>query len=224
MKRIGTVALFALAALTVSGYGAAETFKLVEPGGEVNGKSSIEFAEEWWKWMQSTPDAQNPADDDTGKNCAVGQQGDVWFLAGSFGHDLRKRSCEIPAGKYIFFPVVNKVAFNRKGGSLSCSEAKRQAALSPGMSADLFVEIDGVSVPDVERFRAKSKKCFNFMERRPAALGTYDATPTATDGYWIMIEPLPEGQHSIRFGGGHSGKSDSSKDLLQNISYAVTIK
>src|SRR4051812_12500754 len=78
----------------------------------------------WWQWAYSTPDEINPVRDITGENCHQGQSGDVWFLAGGFGSSTIKRKCEIPANKYIFFPVINMAYYKPNGGTLSCEEAK----------------------------------------------------------------------------------------------------
>src|SRR5262249_488075 len=54
----------------------------------------------------SIPFAVNPVLDHTGLDCAMGQSGPVWFLAGTNGFSTT-RNCLIPAAKMIFFPIVN---------------------------------------------------------------------------------------------------------------------
>ena len=46
-----------------------------------------EWTAKWWKWALEIPKEQNPVSDTTGKNCAQGQEGPVWFLAGTYGGD-----------------------------------------------------------------------------------------------------------------------------------------
>jgi len=65
-----------------------------------------EWTARWWQWGYSVPKNSNPAYDNTGKNCAQGQKGPVWFLAGTYGHPV-DRVCTIPAGKAILFPILN---------------------------------------------------------------------------------------------------------------------
>ncbi len=50
----------------------------------------------------------NPVEDNTGKFCGLGQSGPVWFLAGTFGGTV-ERTCTIPAGKALFYPLVNSI-------------------------------------------------------------------------------------------------------------------
>lgn len=70
-----------------------------------------EWAARWWQWSLGVPADRNPMSDTDGRHCAQGQQGSVWFLAGYWGSAGTPvyRNCHVPAGKAIFFPVVNTV-------------------------------------------------------------------------------------------------------------------
>jgi len=57
----------------------------------------------------SEPEETNPVSDAGGGACAVNQADDVWFLAGTFGTKA-ERSCPVPAGVPVAFPVVNLFA------------------------------------------------------------------------------------------------------------------
>ena len=63
------------------------------------------WAGKWEQWLISVPQPFNPATDPTGKNCAQNQVGPVWFLAGTTGGSA-ERTCAIPAGKAVLFPVM----------------------------------------------------------------------------------------------------------------------
>jgi hypothetical protein len=75
----------------------------------------------------------------------------------------------------------------------------------------LFVIIDGNNVPNLKTFRAS--EFFSFTGAIPGFAannctgvpghcyeGFHDNTGY-TDGYWIMLNPLPPGNHTIHFGG-----------------------
>lgn len=197
----------------------AKAYKIVPPRETIDGKTIAEFAAEWWKWSQSVPEDQDPVNDETGRHCAVGQRGPIWFLAGGYDSSRKQRACEVPAGKYIFFPVINSLAWRRaRDRHFSCEDAKRKAAIADDRTVELFVVIDGSALEDVKHFRASSDKCFNMKEWIAPERGAHDAYPSATDGYWIMLEPMPAGQHSIAFGGRRSGKT------IQDIRYQLTVK
>ena len=64
-----------------------------------------DWSAEWWQWVLGIPQATNPQLDTTGEFCDVNQPASpFWFLAGTFGGDAA-RSCTIPAGKLLFFPL-----------------------------------------------------------------------------------------------------------------------
>jgi hypothetical protein len=65
-----------------------------------------EWSAQWWQWMYAIPAPVNPIIDTTGINCAQGQEGPVWFLAGTFG-GAATRICTIPTGVSLFFPIAN---------------------------------------------------------------------------------------------------------------------
>jgi hypothetical protein len=68
-----------------------------------------QLAAQWAQWSLSIPFDVNPVvNDETGALCMVGQQGPVWFLAGN----ATMRSCTVPEGTSLFFPVINGLAFN----------------------------------------------------------------------------------------------------------------
>jgi hypothetical protein len=70
------------------------------------GNTYGEWASRWVQWVLSIPTGTNPALDTSGANCAQGQAGPAWFLAGNFGGALT-RTCTVPAGKALFFPLVD---------------------------------------------------------------------------------------------------------------------
>ncbi|MEU7030716.1 hypothetical protein AB0A60_29020 [Streptomyces sp. NPDC046275] len=64
------------------------------------------LAARWWQWALSAPDDVSPVADPTGAHAAWNQPDDLWFLAGTYGGRVIRR-CEIPAGRPVFFPVLN---------------------------------------------------------------------------------------------------------------------
>lgn len=212
--------------LAVSGIAhAAETVTPLAPTHKVRGQSAADLAAAWWKWAKSSPGRENPVRDTTGEHCGMNQQGPVWFLAGGYGSSTISRQCDIPAGKHVFFPIINVVYYPRAGGSdLTCGQAKQYGALMNDTALDLFVRIDGVSLQDPKRFRAATKSCFNVFERVPKYHLAYNAYPSATDGYWILLPPLKPGTHTIEFGGKYNNSSESFGDMVQDIKYVITVQ
>src|SRR5262245_33585132 len=116
-----------------------------------------DFGAKWWQWVLQAPAADNPLSDPTGEKCRVGQQGPVWFLAGTLGSGVpTERHCQLPAGKAIFFPVINLGTF----GFLSDPPEERTAGFLRARLArcdsnsirNISVKIDGATVARPTRF------------------------------------------------------------------------
>ena len=86
---------------------AAKPAHVAPPQSHPHGQTYSEWAADWWVWALSEPTPTNPLMDPTGAQCASGQTGNVWFLAGSFDAGNTTRSCSIPTGKALVFPMLN---------------------------------------------------------------------------------------------------------------------
>jgi hypothetical protein len=172
---------------------------------------------DWWEWVASIPTPENPLLDTTGAECAVGQHGPVWFLTGIFGGSSPThvvRTCTVPAGKDIFFPVANSIFFNTPGvcgqpRNLSYSvEQARQYATEGLTSAARTAELDGTAIQSIQRVASVpfsvslpednifDAVCLSYnLGNLPA--GTY--APAADDGYYVLLTGLTPGKHTLRF-------------------------
>jgi hypothetical protein len=195
------------------------------PGFQFEGRSAASLSADWWKWAMSSPEEIDPVRDLTGEHCAIGQTGKVWFLSGGFGSSKIHRSCVIPADKYIFFPVVNMSYWApTENSGYTCEMAKSHAAMNNDTALDLFVEVDGVAVKEVRNYRARTEDCFDIFERVPKRFHAYNAYPSASDGYWILLRPLTKGKHTIKFGGRYNRESGAFGRMVQDIEYEVLVK
>src|SRR5437867_4081233 len=70
------------------------------------GLSYGEWSARWWQWALCIPRTSSPLLDENGEDCAVGQSGPVFFLAGAFTATPITRACTVPFGKSIVFPFL----------------------------------------------------------------------------------------------------------------------
>lgn len=180
---------------------------ILPPQSHPHGKSYGEWAVNWWQWALSIPADRNPLTDETGEFAGEDQHGPVWFVAGTFGNSV-ERSFQVPAGKSLFVPVF---VWTFGAGAFDCEPSNpgvpcvvcelEDLAVANTQVADVVnVSIDGVPVKHVRSYEAGSPGPFavaypdNSVVGLPAGL----YFPMVTDGYWLMLKPLPPGTHEIR--------------------------
>lgn len=163
------------------------------------GKTWGEWTAEWWKWSLSLPKDKNPITDTTGKNASYNQRGPVWFLAGTFG-GMAERACEIPAGKAIFFPIsCNSTSY------AECPHFKTESELRAFAKEDIdqvkiiMATIDGQRLPDSDLRRLESPSFELDLPEENVVGVDPGKTKSTSDGYWVLLKPLPVGRHEIHF-------------------------
>jgi hypothetical protein len=188
---------------------------------------------DWWKWVESIPAASNPLNDPSGKNGSIGQSGKVWFLAGSYVGTVECNS-EIPAGKAIFFPVINIVATKDNTEDFNTIEKLRRASrvlINDVKTKEVI--IDGRSLKDLDEYRVGSKPfVFTKIPISPThhkdttynLLNLSGPTPAVSDGYWILLKPLSEGKHTIRIHGMIDSKEYGGFFYETDVTYKIKVE
>ena len=230
----GVVAVGVAGALFAGG-GVAEAKKNANPGvlppqSNPHGQSYGDWSAEWWQWAYSIPFATNPVVDETGEHCTEGQSGSVWFLAGTFGGETA-RTCTIPSGKSLFFPIVNIACWAPEdllawGGNLGMTydeqtEVVRECATYYGDLMDILeVTIDGVPLSNLSAYRAASGTFSVYLSDVIEDFGYPPGLrdPMVSDGYWLMLAPLTPGPHVIDFVGGIS-----AYPFETHVNYQLTV-
>ena len=184
-----------------------------------------QWTAEWWQFMLSIPTSVNPLADETGASCVLGQRGEVWFLAGNFGGTAAPttRTCSIPEGKALFFPVLNVVDVNTT--TQTAKDLRDETAPCLDAATQLSVEVDGQSIPRLfDKNRVRSTV---FEIALPAEnlfglpAGIY--SPTIDDGYYVMLRPLPVGEHQIHIVGASAGCALIGHAFSTEVTYNITI-
>jgi hypothetical protein len=217
VKRIIIMALGVLMALAL-----ATPMALAGVGQGANeADTPEELAAVWTQWAFSKPvDVDSPliGSYKGGPRCdgtpLSPTQGNTWFLAGTFDSSKVVRTCTMPAGTQLFFPVVNWIAF--PFAPKETPQNQRKAAID-AMNATLndpklrmSVTVDGTEVASNRIGRAISPAFFSvtmpeenafdpFVNPNPPGLraGVYEGW--TTDGLWVTLPPLPPGEHTIHF-------------------------
>lgn len=219
------------------------TMTRAEATAQVLGATIGEWSARWWQWALMIPADRNPTTDPDGAFCAEAQKGPVWFLAGWSGElpvGGVQRTCTVPKGRSIFFPIFNYVwvqtsfdlTTNTEDDYRQCVSATPPNGLGcgdwiPTAAGDLEATLDGV--PIVFDFRTPIVRAQSpmFMVRWPSgniwgldpALETCDKCgQSVSDGFWVMLPPLSPGIHTLWFRAGDGAGAD-----WQNVTYHLNV-
>mgnify|MGYP007070991491 CR=1 FL=1 len=177
-------------------------------GSRPYGYSYGEWEARWWQWASRIPVERNPILDSTGEHCAEGQDGPVWFLAGNYG-GVTRRECTVPAGKSLFFPLINGVWWQTLQDAPHTVEAMREEARGFLGTPTLAATVDGRSVLTPARYYEETPVFTSYFPTNnamgfdatwlPVEDGMLRCDQTVDAGYALMLHPLSAGDHTVRF-------------------------
>ncbi len=157
----------------------------------------------WWRWALSIPKDRNPLIDRVGKNCTEGQDGPVWYLAGT-SNKMRaaNRRCHIPSGKAILFPVlVSQFSFSEVPFIKTSEQLISYTSKDIGRSSLLEANIDGLNLHNLDKYRIRFGPFDLFLPENNIWNIKAGTTKAVSDGYWIFLKCLNDGKHEIYFHG-----------------------
>jgi hypothetical protein len=195
-----------------------------------NSPNLEELTAEWWQWALSIPTSINPLLDTTGGNCMVGQRGSTWFLAGSFGSGSATRTCAVPEGTVLFFPVINAVNINSPNvcgqgpRNIPVSDLRASSAATVNGATNLSVKVDGRSVANLQRVRSQvfevalpGDNVFNPLCGGPGSVPAGIYSPAVDDGFYVMLAPLNGRTHKLQF------HAENPSQPVEDVTYNLTV-
>jgi hypothetical protein len=204
------------------------------------GMSYGDWAAAWWQWALRNPYDANALNDATGAKAGVDQHGKAWFLAGTIDQSpsptdpsvyigVAERTCTVPHGKMIFFPIVNTECSTAEGNGSTEAELAAMCDYYIQHAAGLKVTVDGRDLRDLTAYRGTSGLYQLWWPSDPvlAMPAITEATTSVADGYWIMLAPLSTGKHVLHWEGNmtFTQAADGFDGVFaQNITYHLTVK
>ena len=204
--------------------------KIIPPDGQLTA--------DWWKWVIAIPPEINPLLDETGENCNIDQRGYVWYLAGTTGNlTSAERECTIPEGKQILFPIINTFCSELTDADLITNitgipQPIPPAQIEQGLKACTKFLIDQVDIKEASIDGKKIMNLQNFRVQSPLFLITYPENnvfgvtndtgipqKAIAEGYWVLLDGLKAGEHTIEFTGGVS-----ALNFTTHVLYHLTIE
>ena len=175
-----------------------------------------QWSQRWWAWAGRF-EGKAPFKDVDGSRCAMHQEGPVWFLAGTDGSFGAVRHCTIPADTHLFVPVMNWIVATGEVGATdaapaTCQGKQGQAARLADHVVSGLVLLDGRPVGELQRMRVAGRTSF---------AASADAPVAASDGYWLMLKPLPPGEHTLAIAAGYR---EGARQAMQNFQYTLEVQ
>jgi hypothetical protein len=186
----------------------------------VAGQTISKWTQDWWTWAVNMTDGANPFSHPDGNFAGVNNDGSVFFISGV----SQTNQIDVSFGKPILVPLVNfidaplELTHNKHNQNIPddlttsrAIHATENANIKSfdGSVTSLFAEIDGVPVSDLFKHLVDS----SFFSMGTAQAGTlatdyFQITPAGvamdpskSGGYWLMIDNLAPGNHTLHFGG-----------------------
>ena len=159
----------------------------------------------------------------------VGQRDPIWFLAGIFPGGTATRTCAVPTGEWLFFPVINSVQINAPGvcgqtDSLNVTQLRSLAAPLIDSATNMYVKVDGKSVKSLMRIKSDvfattfpADNIFNNPCGGPGTVPSAVYSPSVDDGYYALLRPLSPGSHTLHIHAESSGRFELDVTYSLNV-------
>ena len=193
--------LFSFVMLPVLG---STSVNIFPPGSKPYGLPYADHIKNFWKWTLGIPAKDNPINDPTGEKCATGQLNtntSVFYLTFNNG-GVSERTCEVPAGKGLFIPVMQVELSDKDTPGATIEELKLSAKTDQDSVNSLYLKIGDkeYNFEDLRKYRTDTDG-FDVDYADNGIFGIVEGGPTkaVADGYYIMTEPLQKGNYTVHY-------------------------
>lgn len=186
-------------------------------GNDPYGKPLQDWAKEYWQWIMALPAGEIPKDSQTNlAKCIMGSnpEGNVTFLFGAYDETYVAK-CNISSKQPILVPILtgecdSTVPEQRaKTGKIedlwACARDADVGLISWEVTLDnriLFKKAgnEEVNLNLIDQILVRNSSLFNItipeVNRFEVDPGVY---PAVVDGYYLMLNPLPLGEHTLKY-------------------------
>ena len=129
--------------------------------------------------------------------------GPVWFLAGTTAKThWAERRCIIPSGKAILFPIiVSQFSYSEVPSIKTDEELISYTARDIVCWSLLEATIDRLKLHGLEKYRIQFGPFDLSLSENNIWNIRAGSTKAASDGFWVFLKPLKDGDHTISFHG-----------------------
>ncbi len=194
------------------------------------GMSYEQHVENFYNWLISQPADSNPSNDVTGKDCANGQENfnsSVFYLVGAGGGEFTK-TCEIPAGKAVFIPVMSVEVSDKEVPYASVDDLHRLAKKDQDSVNSMALKIGNkeYSFDDLKKYRVHTGD-FEVVFPENAIFGASPGPSKAVgDGYHVITNKLQKGNYTIDYSGSLicPGSDCLAPNFAEDVTFNLIVK
>ena len=220
---------------------------MVPPNSNEFGNTYGEWSARWWQWLLSVPEDKNPNLDNTGANCAEAQTGQVWFWNFG-DHAYTRSCTIPAGKDLLITPLAGVFGelgpvgtpdgpSDCPGGPNACDVQRIRALAAANVDNPqlLEVSVDDVRVQNVAQYRVTSPvfsaflchQVVDFTNPKPPPCVSDGAIadipqgmhgPLVSDGYFVLLNPLSPGTHTIHL------KGVASRSATIEVTYHLKVK
>ena len=165
-------------------------------------------------------------------NCGSNQVDHLWFLAGTLGggkvaaEDVQDPERDVPVLPARETRQRRQLALPERSAVTSALEAYVRSQTVCIVGTELHAEIDGVPVKNPQQYLEQSPLFIvhfptdNIYGITPDIAPGLILDPTVDRGYYLLLEPLAPGKHTIHFS---TAAGTASCGPTQDVTYTLTV-
>jgi hypothetical protein len=193
---------------------------VVAPQENYRGLSYGIWAAAFWNWLLSD----------------LKQGGSVYFLRGNVDLESAivktgKERVTIYSDTAIFFPIICTITSKLSHPNETSDMMRRNHSVESAIEWLLLkTTIDDAVIPNLENFYAETPEFILSVPKSSILRKQFDPIfkigtgPAVSAGYWILLKPLPIGEHTIKFEGSYKeGLKTSGSGFKTSGNYTITV-
>jgi hypothetical protein len=203
LRRFTLCGLSALVvALAVAPAAHSAKVDVLPPQSKPFGLTYGQWSAEWWKQAVRQTGAPGTPFAAGAVSCSSMGTGDVVFLVGTTAVSPVERSCTISKHAAVLLPAINAECSQAEGNGSTDAELRACATSLADTFTNVHVVVDGRALSGLSAFRfASPLYLFSPVAGNVFGIPAAVNSPSVADGYWVMLDKLKKGTHTVSFGG-----------------------
>ena len=223
LRRFTLCGLSALVvALAVAPAAHSAKVDVLPPQSKPFGLTYGQWSAEWWKQAVRQTGAPGTPFAAGAVSCSSMGTGDVVFLVGTTPavSPAVERSCTISKHAAVLLPAINAECSQAEGNGSTDAELRACATSLAGTFTNVHVVVDGRALSGLSAFRfASPLYLFSPVAGNVFGIRAAVNSPSVADGYWVMLDKLKKGTHTVSFGG-----EAPAFDFVTETTYTLTVR